>query len=70
MKIGLITLLCCETREYGTYIHTLARDMIEFLGNQRKTGQKGRKTPHSSGGNVIFCHFRSNSTTFIFSKNY
>jgi hypothetical protein len=42
--------------------------MTEFLGNQRKTGQKGRKTTHPSWKNIIFCHFRSNPEGFIFFK--
>jgi hypothetical protein len=34
--------------------------VIEFLGNWRKTDQKGRKIPHPTWKNIIFCYFRSN----------
>jgi hypothetical protein len=47
---------------------TLHRDVTEFLGNQRKAGQKGRKTPHPTWKYIIFCHFQSNPEGFIFSK--
>jgi hypothetical protein len=40
--------------------HATFRDAIEFLGNQRKTNQKGRKIRHPTWKNIIFCHFRSN----------
>jgi hypothetical protein len=33
-----------------------------------KTGQKGRKTPHPTWYNIIFCHFRLNPEDLIFSK--
>jgi hypothetical protein len=42
--------------------------VTEFLGNRRKTGQKGREITHSTCKNIIFCHFRSNPEVFIFSK--
>jgi hypothetical protein len=42
--------------------------MTEFFGNQRKTGQKGRKTPHPTWKNIILYHFMSNPEGFIFSK--
>jgi hypothetical protein len=44
------------------------RNAIEFLGKQRKTDQKEKKTPHPTWKNIIFCHFRSNQEVFIFSK--
>jgi hypothetical protein len=44
------------------------KDVTEFPRNKRKTGQKGRKTPHSTWKNIIFCHFRSNPEGFIFSE--
>jgi hypothetical protein len=42
--------------------------VTDFLRNQRKAGQKGRKTPHPTWKNIIFCHFRSKPEGFIFSK--
>jgi hypothetical protein len=42
--------------------------VTEFLGIQRKIGQKGRKTLHPTWKNIIFCHFRSNPEGFIYSK--
>jgi hypothetical protein len=42
--------------------------VTEFLRNQRKTNQKGRKTPHPIWKNIIFSHFKSNQQDFIFSK--
>jgi hypothetical protein len=48
--------------------HDSFRDVIEFLGNRRKTDQIGRKTPHPTWKSIIFCHFRSNPEVFIFSK--
>jgi hypothetical protein len=37
--------------------------------NQRNTGQKGRKTPHTTWKNIIFCQVRSNQEDFIFFQN-
>jgi hypothetical protein len=34
----------------------------------RKTGQKGRKTPHPTWKNIILCHLRSNPESFFSPK--
>jgi hypothetical protein len=41
--------------------HIKIRDVTEFLGNQRKTS-------HPAWKNITFCHIRSNSEGFSFSK--
>jgi hypothetical protein len=47
----------------------MARDVTKLLRNQRKICQKGRKIPHPSSKNIIFCHFRSNPKHFVFAKS-